>query len=133
MKNFEKMKLFYEDIFGASVFFDKENTKDCIKIFVDDFRGCDILKMIDEALKRPINTVPPEELTCVPHDQLGYLKIIREAPSGYTIHGNTGYIPYELSAYVDYFVNSDIEQDPNGKEIKKKLDYYFKMRNVSEE
>ncbi|MDR2091635.1 MAG: hypothetical protein LBP62_08355 [Clostridiales bacterium] len=134
MDNLEKMKLFYEDIFGASVFWDdlEPNTTRCLKIFVDDFRGYDILKMIDEALKRPIRIIQPEELTCVPHDELGYIKITENLSDEfrYCIR-HTGYIPYELSAYVDYFLDADISNCPNGKEIKCALDNYFKMRKVN--
>ncbi|MDR2046677.1 MAG: hypothetical protein LBP79_02000 [Clostridiales bacterium] len=130
MTNLEKMKIFYEDIFGASVFWENDETKDCIKIFVDDFRGRDVLKMIDDALKRPPRSVKPEDLTCVGHGELGYIKISEESDEyKYCIH-HTGYIPYELKAYVWYFTDSEISDYPQGDEIKKAMDNYFKARNI---
>ncbi|MDR2091636.1 MAG: hypothetical protein LBP62_08360 [Clostridiales bacterium] len=135
MDNLEKMKLFYEDIFGASVFWDdlEPNTTRCLKIFVDDFRGYNILKMIDEALKRPIRIIQPEELTCVPHDELGYIKVMEQGivsgKAQYKLHV-IGYLPYELEGYVFYFLDADMSKCHNGKEIKRALDNYFKMRKV---
>ncbi|MDR2091637.1 MAG: hypothetical protein LBP62_08365 [Clostridiales bacterium] len=135
MDNLEKMKLFYEDVFGASVFWDdlEPKTTRCLRIFVDDFRDCDILKMTDEALKRPIRIMQPEELTFGPHEHLGYIKITEEYVLGkieHHIDHDACYIPYELQGYVGYFFDADISNCQNGKEIKRALDNYFKMRNI---
>jgi hypothetical protein len=132
MTNLEKMKMFFEDVYGASCFWNDDECKSHLKIFVDDIYECDWSSLIDKAISRPQNP-PTTDLICVTSN--GPFEISENCYDGrheLVIHrrNDAGFIPYSFEPYLAYFLDEKLNQFPNGNEVKAKIDRYFKVRGV---
>ncbi|MDR3215884.1 MAG: hypothetical protein LBT55_00520 [Clostridiaceae bacterium] len=135
MTKIEKVCIFYEDVFAASILWSNDGER--LFIFTEDIRECDVIKEIKEAMKRPLCKAPDSEKVCTPGDfgpvefelyrEDGKEKLLLCRASDLGVYSD-GMFPYLM-----YFPDAKIKGNEEDKKAWAVLDKYFALRASQEE